>query len=392
MTEQAVQLSAAQFDTLLERLSQGNTGERTGSSVKSAKPVRPSIDIETTEGEWAIFEDNWQRFKRMSKLTDIVDIRDNLRQCCTDQLNKRLFDIKGSSALNNSTEDQLLGWIKDIAVKGVHKEVHRTQLVKLRQKEGQSINSYYSALKAESSLCDLRVAAPATCGAIDCNCTNHGIQVSYQDDLIATQLIAGLYNTEHQSKILAESANLPTLEDKLNRLLVLEKSDASLSSLSHPENSANTNFTRGNDTKKPPRYQKSQRKKSVKSGGLNNPTSQRPSDSARPDATGNANNETCSDCGKKHPQCRACLGHHKCTTQCNACKGMGHIRNCCPTSVSVNMVRPSASQTSASNDVTMLEEENVVCFLTTCEEPEAMSISHHLPKLLEQKSSIAPPL
>ena len=80
----------------------------------------------------------------MAKLTAIVDIRDNLRQCCMDQLNKWLFDIRGSGALGNASEIELLAWIKEIAVKCVHKEVHRNLLAKLKkQKPGESIDSYY---------------------------------------------------------------------------------------------------------------------------------------------------------------------------------------------------------------------------------------------------------
>ena len=145
MTDQPVQLSAAQFEQLLGRLGGGNTnaGENTS---KAVKPVRPSIDIETTEGEYAIFEDQWSRFKRMAKLTTIVDIRDNLRQSCTDQLNKRLFDTRGAAALNNATEEELLSWIKEIAVNEVHKEVHTTLLARLKQKPGESTNFYSASM------------------------------------------------------------------------------------------------------------------------------------------------------------------------------------------------------------------------------------------------------
>ena len=354
---QPVQLSPDQFAQLLGRLAggAGNAGEN---ASKSVKPVRPSVDIETTEGEWAIFEDQWSRFKRMAKLTAIVDIRDNLRQCCADQLNKRLFDIRGSGALDNASEIELLTWIKEIAVKGVHKEVHRTLLAKLKQKPGESINAYYGKLKAESSLCDLRVAAPATCGSVDCHCDNHGIQVSYQDDLVATQLIAGLYNSDHQAKVLSESANLPTLDDKLQRLLVLEKSDTSLSSLNESAGGiVNSNVAKGNFTKRDkfikPRGRRYQRKP---------PGGQSTSDVG----TRNDSNENCDVCGKKHPQCRACQGYHKCTTQCNTCKGMGHIRNCCPTSAQVSVA------TAPSDVHPTLEEEGVVCFCITGEEQDMM--------------------
>ena len=191
-----------------------------------------------------MFEDQWARFKRMAKLTVIEEIRDNLRQCCSPQLNKRLFDVKGAATLNAASEEDLLSWIKEIAVKGVHTEVHRTQFVHCKQKQGESLNSYHGRLKSESKLCDFRVPAPASCSVDTCTCANHGMQISYQDDMVATQLIAGLYNSEHQAKVLSESATLLTLEDKLKRLLVLDKSDTSLSTLAG--NDATVNMTRGN--------------------------------------------------------------------------------------------------------------------------------------------------
>ena len=75
----------------------------------------------------------------MAKLTVIEEIRDNLRQCCATQLNKRLFDVKGAATLDAAEEVQLIEWIKEIAVKGVHKEVHRTQFVHCKQKQGESL-------------------------------------------------------------------------------------------------------------------------------------------------------------------------------------------------------------------------------------------------------------
>ena len=78
-----VQLSDQQFQQLLGtyagRNNEGGTAARGG---KSVKPVRPTVDIDTSEGEWSIFEDQWARFKRMARLNDVEEIRDNLRQCC----------------------------------------------------------------------------------------------------------------------------------------------------------------------------------------------------------------------------------------------------------------------------------------------------------------------
>ena len=96
---QPIQQTGDQFNELLVRLNAGNNGNNIDPS-KAIKPERPTFDVDTTEGEWSVFEDNWNRFKRMAKLTAIDNIRDNLRQCCAPQLNKRLFDVKGTASLN----------------------------------------------------------------------------------------------------------------------------------------------------------------------------------------------------------------------------------------------------------------------------------------------------
>ena len=36
------------------------------SGKSSKKPDRPSLDMDTTEGEWGIFEDSWVRCKQMT--------------------------------------------------------------------------------------------------------------------------------------------------------------------------------------------------------------------------------------------------------------------------------------------------------------------------------------
>ena len=189
MTDVPIQLTQQQFEQLLGRLNVGNNeggaAAATGSS-KSVKPTRPPVDIDTSEGEWSVFEDQLARFKRMAKLTDIDEIRDNLRECCSAQLNKRLFDVKGAAMLDTASEADLMSWIKEIAVKGLHKEVHRTQFVNCKQKQGECLNSYHGRLTAESNLCDFRVPAPTTCSVNTCTCPINGIQISYQDDMVAT--------------------------------------------------------------------------------------------------------------------------------------------------------------------------------------------------------------
>ncbi len=43
----------------------GEDAGRRGGSSKTARAVRSIVDVETMEGEWDVFVDNWDRFKRM---------------------------------------------------------------------------------------------------------------------------------------------------------------------------------------------------------------------------------------------------------------------------------------------------------------------------------------
>ena len=134
---QPIQLSDEQFQALLGACRGAPAASAApppnNGPSRASVPLRPTVDVDITEGEWAVFRDNWSRFKRMANLVTVLEIRDNLRQCCFAPLNKQLFDVKGSDALDSASEADLLPWVKEIAVKGVHKEVHRTQFVRLSQ-------------------------------------------------------------------------------------------------------------------------------------------------------------------------------------------------------------------------------------------------------------------
>ena len=57
------------------------------------------MDMDITEGEWGIFEDSWARNKRMTGLTDLEGVRDELMECCTKQLNMRMVKMHGLGGL-----------------------------------------------------------------------------------------------------------------------------------------------------------------------------------------------------------------------------------------------------------------------------------------------------
>ena len=90
-------------------------------SSNAKKPDRPIIEQDSTDNDWALFTDSWQRYKDMCRLRDISEIRNELRSSCSSDVNKLLFDLIGSDRLNSASEAELLTFIKSVAVKGMHK-------------------------------------------------------------------------------------------------------------------------------------------------------------------------------------------------------------------------------------------------------------------------------
>ena len=161
----------------------------------------------------------------MTKMSDSLEISNELRSTFSPVINKLLFDFIGPDALNTYTEQQLLQNIKLVAVEGVHKEVHRQKFHTLQQSPRESITRYLARLCAQVALCEFCVTCPnSTCA----------VQVSYSDDMISGQMIAGLANIEHQSKVLVEVAALDSLQKKFDRLVSLEATDQSTSHLQTP--------------------------------------------------------------------------------------------------------------------------------------------------------------
>ena len=268
----------------------GAPGARQVTGKSSKKPDRPTLDMDTTEGEWGIFEDSWARYKRMTGLEDMDTIRDELRECCSKQLNTRLVQMYGPSVLGSSNETDLLERVKAIAVKGVHKEVHRAAFQGMHQQQGEMYQAYAARLKAKADLGQYCIESPK-CGDDLCTCSGHGRQLFYRDDMVGTQLVAGTNNKEHRARLLSESASLLNLQDKLDRLCTLEKSESSSATLSG-------------------QLQLSAGVKEVEVKKIE------------------ANK--CSSCHRVHKMCGKCQRVHPCTVECYNCHKKGHVRSCCP--------------------------------------------------------------
>ena len=147
-------------------------------------------------------------------------VRDEWMECCMKQLNTRMVQICGLRGLRSCNEDQLLGFIKAIAVRGVYKEVDRTAFHGMHQQQMEFYQAYVAKIKAKAELCQYMMVAPV-CKDDLCNCSGHKRQLYYRDEMVGTQLVAGAFNKEHQAKLLSETASLHSLEDKLDRLCIV---------------------------------------------------------------------------------------------------------------------------------------------------------------------------
>ena len=112
----------------------------------------------------------------------------------------------------------MLDFIKIVAVKGTHKEVHRMKFFRLCQMDGETITQFVARLRSHAILCKFKIA-----------CDNHEEPnpVSFAEEMITHQLVIELRNQQHQSRILSETASLPTLRDKIERLQCLKSTEQS---------------------------------------------------------------------------------------------------------------------------------------------------------------------
>ncbi len=138
----------------------GADGQRPYSAKKLDRPI---VNASIGEQDWVLFLDKWDRYKRMCRLrnTDVESICLELRESCSSDLNKLLFEYVGASKLEACNEAQLLQLIKSIAVKTVHKEVHRMAFHAMFQEEGEPVTQWVARLNSKA--CQCKFVVPCTC-------------------------------------------------------------------------------------------------------------------------------------------------------------------------------------------------------------------------------------
>ena len=295
MQQQMARLDALQHEN--EALRRQNSQNQSDTKLK--RPDRPIIEGNWSDSDWALFLDTWRRYKVMAGLSQEEEIRMELRAACSSDVNKLLFEFVGPTILDTATEDQLLSHIRKIAVKGLHKEVHRVNFGKVKQGDGESITHFVARLNAQAALCNFSVT---------CSCE---AEVSFAEDMVSQQLVAGLRDQNHQSKVLAEATSLKTLQLKVERLQSLEATEESATKLQVP--SAPSSAAAG----------KSSYKKAA-SGGASKRV---------PESKAQDKKKLCATCGKSSHFGRSmsfkdCPASQKGKT-CNTCGKEGHFASVC---------------------------------------------------------------
>ena len=285
-----------------------------------AKPSRPKVESDLDEMSWEIFLDNFNRYKKMANLQDNAEICLELREACSNDVNKSLYQYIGVTDLNADglTEAMLLEHIKSVAVKPIHPEVHRWNFNGLAQNEGEPVAQFVGRLKGEAALCRFTVKCPC------------GRDVSHAEEMISQRLICGLVNTEHQSKLLSEAKDLDTLLKKVQRITSLETTDDAQNQI---RNQSKVNVARS-------QYRKQQKSKA--SGGFPSRRKNFPSRKKFP--------WKCRGCGKadhgpkklkNRSDCPA-LGH-----ECKSCGKENHFESVCEARKShVSFARNNDGETS----------------------------------------------
>ena len=79
------------------------------------------------------------------------------------------------------------------------------------------ITHFMARLQTRAIFCKFIVTCP---NKPDC-----GWRIDYSSDIVAEQIVAGLANIDHPTKILAEAATLTMLQQKFDWLVSLEMTD-----------------------------------------------------------------------------------------------------------------------------------------------------------------------
>ena len=221
------------WDKMIKMLELHTIAEHGGRGSTSAAPAinttpkleklpRPSFELEMTQAEWAFKHSQWQAYIGQSPVSESVKVQ-QLRAACSDDLLRRVYDT--GDLANMNTEALLLGHIKKIAVRVVHKTRHLQNLWAMVQSPEESVRAFVSRLVGTAELCDLFVS----CSKAGCS-----QKTSYRDEVVMQALLKGMNDADIRTRVLSRTQNeeLKTLSSVVDYIAAEEASSASFLNMS----------------------------------------------------------------------------------------------------------------------------------------------------------------
>ena len=176
------------------------------SHVKPPQIARPEVKQDISAEEWYSFLEEWNRFKRLTNLSE-DEAADQLLQCCDRPLSRLL--LKENPAIVEEGEAALLAAIKRMAVLQVAISVRRTKLLCTKQESGQKFREFFANVRATASTCSYTIPCAHTC----CALKDH---IDYTSRVVRDILIAGIADDDIRKDVLGH----PQLDDKADKDIV----------------------------------------------------------------------------------------------------------------------------------------------------------------------------
>ena len=174
---------------------------------------RPIISEESTQAKWRGFVSDWNRYKDTQNVKSIGDIRNELLNCCHEDVHLSLDIVRGT-ACKQLGEEQMLERIRKTAVRTAHMSVHRKNFNKMKQEDNENFSHWVTRLHHQMQLCDYRLP----CETPDCQHDHN-----YGDILLEEAMIANMYDQDAMAKIMNDHKVTNMYEKKFEMAMNLQE-------------------------------------------------------------------------------------------------------------------------------------------------------------------------
>ena len=186
------------------------------------RPRRPMIDMGCNSEKWSFFKSRWAAYKKLAKIPD-SDCTDQLRQCCSEDLQLALFRAHGDT-LDSKAKVILMSDIEKLAVEPEKEIVERVRLLNMKQDHDELVQSFVTRLRGQANMCKFIIKHKCSC--------NLEADVNYADLIVRDVLARGLADTDIQVDLLGATNQGMSLEETVEFVKTKESGKASATHLS----------------------------------------------------------------------------------------------------------------------------------------------------------------